>query len=393
MKKIILIFLVFIGGISSLSLFAQNPPLAEFRLGAENTGAYLSLLKNKRVGLVVNQSSMIGNQHLIDFLITQKVNVTHLYSPEHGIRGKALAGIKVDSSVDASTGLTITSLYGNNKKPTALQLSDVDVLIFDIQDVGVRYFTYISTLHYVMEAAAENNKTVIVLDRPNPNGKFIDGPVMTNEYKSFVGMHNIPVLHGLTVGELALMINGQGWLKNKVKVKKLHVIKMLNYQHNMPYSLPIKPSPNLPNDLTVRLYPSLGLFESTTVSVGRGTDKPFQLIGFNDKRAGEKLAKVSNKGWPQKGNIIFGEILTSDVFDGAGGLNISFFINWYQKLKQLGYKDDEIISRRVWLAKLMGNDTFYQQVVSGKTATQIKASWQKELADYKAMRESYLIYP
>ena len=394
MPKIIVIFLIFMGGLFNSTAFAQNSHLeSSFRLGAENTRDYLPLLKNKRVGLVVNQSSLIGQQHLIDFLIEKKVDVTHLYSPEHGIRGKALAGIKVDHSIDASTGLRVTSLYGNNKKPTALQLSDVDVLIFDIQDVGVRYFTYISTLHYVMEAAAENNKTVIVLDRPNPNGEFIDGPVMKDEYKSFVGMHNIPVLHGLTVGELALMINGQDWLKNKIKVKNLHVIKMLNYQHNMPYSLPIKPSPNLPNDLSIRLYPSLGLFESTTISVGRGTDKPFQLIGFNDKRAGKKLAKVSNKGWPQKGNIIFGEVLTSDVFDDAGGLNISFFINWYQKLKQLGYKDDEIISRRVWLAKLMGNDLFYQQVVSGKTPKQIKASWQDELNRYKKMRRSYLLYP
>lgn len=392
MKKILFVFLIFIGGTYSQITLAQNKT-SSFLLGAKNTDAYLFLLKNKRIGLVVNQSSQIGKQHLIDFLIAKKINVTHLYSPEHGIRGKALAGIKVNDSIDTSTGLAITSLYGKNKKPTSKQLNDVDVLIFDIQDVGARYFTYISTMHYVMEAAAENNKTVIILDRPNPNGEFIDGPVMRDEYKSFIGMHPIPVLHGLTVGELALMINDQGWLKDGVKVQDLHIAKMLNYNHNMHYSLPVSPSPNLPNDLSIQLYPSLGLFESTTISVGRGTDKPFQLIGFNDKRAGKEVAKVSDRGWPQKGNTIFGDDLTAEHFQRTKGLNISLYIHWYQKLKSLGYKDNEIISRRSWLAKLMGNDIFYQQVISGKTAPQIKASWKKELTEYRAMRETYLLYP
>ena len=392
MKKILFIFIFFIGASFSQVTFSRNNTTSLI-LGAENTDAYFSLLKNKRIGLVVNQSSVIGKQHLIDFLIEKKVNVTHLYSPEHGIRGKVLAGIKVGNSIDQSTKLPITSLYGKNKKPTAQQLADVDVLIFDIQDVGVRYFTYISTLHYVMEAAAENNKTVIVLDRPNPNGEFIDGPVMTDKYKSFIGMHKIPVLHGLTIGELALMINGQGWLKKGIKLQDLYIAEMLHYRHHTVYSLPVSPSPNLPNDLSVKLYPSLGLFESTTISVGRGTDKPFQLIGFNDKKAGNKLAKVSTKGWPQKGNIIFGDDLTRAHLQSTKGLNISLYIHWYQKLKSLGYKNSEIISRRTWLAKLMGNDIFYQQVISGKTSKQIKASWQIELDDYKQMRKKYLLYP
>ena len=393
MKKSLVIIFLFVYGFLFQNTFAQSANHSEFRLGAENTDFYLPLLKNKRVGLVVNQSSLVGKDHLIDFLIKNKVNVTHLYSPEHGIRGKALAGIKVDNSIDSATKLPITSLYGINKKPTKAQIKDIDVLIFDIQDVGVRYFTYISTMHYVMEAAAENSKTVIILDRPNPNGEFIDGPIMQADHASFVGMHPIPVLHGLTVGELALMINDQGWLKNSVKVDDLHIIKMRNYTHAMPYSLPIKPSPNLPNDLSIRLYPSLGLFESTNISVGRGTEKPFQIIGFNDKRVGKPLFKVSNKGWPQKNNFIYGDDLSQLTAKESSGLNINYYIQWYHKLKLLGYSNEDIINRREWLAKLIGTDVFYQQIIGDKTAKEIKMSWKGELKTYKAMRDVYLLYP
>ncbi len=395
MKKIIFIVVACIALVlSTISLsFAQKKVTQPFLTGAQNIKYYLPLLKNKRVGLVVNQTSMVGDVHLIDFLLAKKIHITRLFSPEHGIRGTAGAGQTVTDSFDCATGLPVTSLYGNNKKPLASQLSNVDLLVFDLQDLGVRYFTYISTMHLVMEAAAENNKALVILDRPNPNGGFIDGPIMQDKYKSFVGMDAIPLLHGLTVGELALMINGQGWLKNGIKVKHLYVSKMINYTHNMHYSLPIVPSPNLPNELSCRLYPSLGLFESTSISVGRGTDKPFQMIGFNDKRAGHLLGKVSSKGWPQKCNVVYGDDLSNLTVNNAGGLNIDYYIAWYHKLKKLKYTDNDIITKRLWLAKLMGTDRFYQQVVAGKSSKEIKASWAKGLTKYKIMRNKYVLYP
>jgi len=397
MKKIVLPLVVCMGIGIVFSYFLpswnKQKSAQQLRIGSENIEYYLPLLKNKRVGLVVNQTSMVGDVHLIDFLLAKKIHITHLFSPEHGIRGSVGAGKKVEDLVDSATGLTVTSLYGNNKKPTSEQLKDVDVLVFDLQDIGVRYFTYISTMHLVMEAAAENNKAMVILDMPNPNGGFIDGPIMQNEYKSFVGMDPIPLLHGLSVGELALMINGQGWLKNGIKLKHLYIAKMQHYTHNMRYVLPIKPSPNLPNELSIRLYPSLGLFESSSISIGRGTNKPFQMIGFNDKRVGHLLEKVSSEGWPQKGNVVYGDDLSHLDAGKVGGLNIDYYIAWYDKLKNLGYADDQIITRRAWLAKLMGTDTFYQQVVAGKSSKEIKASWANGLIMYKIIRNKYLLYP
>ncbi|MCK5819217.1 MAG: DUF1343 domain-containing protein [Psychromonas sp.] len=395
MKKILftLVFSIgFVFSTVSLALAQQKVP-QRFLVGAKNIDYYLPLLINKRVGLVVNQTSMIADVRLIDFLIAKKVNIIRLFSPEHGIGGKTPAGKKVETSIDLKTGLPVTSLYGDNKKPTDKQLKDVDVLVFDLQDVGVRYFTYISTLHLVMEAAAENNKMLIILDRPNPNGGFIDGPIMQPKYESFVGIDPIPLLHGLSVGELALMINGEGWLKNGVKVKHLYISKMQHYKHNMRYILPVKPSPNLPNELSVRLYPSLGLFESSSISIGRGTNKPLQMIGFNDKRAGKLLGRVSDKGWPQEGKVVYGDDLSHLKYNKVGGLNLGYYISWYKKLKKLGYADNEIITKRSWLASLMGTDSFYQQVIAGKSSKEIKASWAKGLANYKKQRKKYLLYP
>ena len=237
-------------------------------VGALRIDAYLKLLENKKVGLVANHTSMLNKTHLIDSLVSLGINVVKVFSPEHGFRGKADAGEKVNSDVDIKTGLTIVSLYGKNKKPTAEQFKDLDVIVFDIQDVGARFYTYISTMHYVMETCAETNKKLIVLDRPNPNGHYIDGPILEPAFKSFVGMHPVPIVHGMTVGEYAQMINGEKWLSNKIQCD-LTVIKTENYDHNRFYELPIKPSPNLPNMSSIALYPSLCLFEGTPISIGR----------------------------------------------------------------------------------------------------------------------------
>ncbi len=284
-----------IGLLSSVIFFGFSTPIlaqnntsktidnhSTILVGAENTANYLSKLKGKKVGLISNQTGIATingtTMHTVDLLLKHKINVVKLYSPEHGFRGDADAGTKVKSGVDTKTNLPIISLYGDNKKPKANQISDVDVLIFDMQDVGARFYTYISTLHYVLEAAAENGKKVIVLDRPNPNGHYVDGPVMKNEYKSFVGMHNVPIVYGMTIGEYAQMINGEGWLANSIKAD-LEIIPLINYTHQSKYNLPVKPSPNLPNAHAINLYPSTCLFEGTNVNEGRGTDIQFQVYG------------------------------------------------------------------------------------------------------------------
>ena len=233
-------------------------------------------LKAKHIALVANQSSLVGDTHLLELLLQQGLQVKTVFSPEHGFRGTADAGAKVDNSIDPETGVAVLSLYGKNKKPTPEALSGIDLLIFDLQDVGVRYYTYLSTLYYVMEAAAEQNIPLLILDRPNPNGAYVDGPVLENHHQSFVGMHPIPLLHGMTLGELALMIKGEAWI-NKAEQLKLFVLPIKNYQRNKPYDLPMRPSPNLPNAQAVALYPSLGFFEATPLSIGRGTDFPFQV--------------------------------------------------------------------------------------------------------------------
>ena len=245
-------------------------------LGAEKTESYLPLIKDKKIGVIGNQTSMIASAHLVDSLLSLNVEIVKVFSPEHGFRGDADAGTKVEDGIDVKTGLPIISLYGKNKKPYSKQLEGIDILLFDIQDVGARFYTYISTLHYVMEAAAENNIQVIVLDRPNPNGHYVDGSIREEKFKSFVGMHPIPIVHGMTIGEYAKMINGEHWIEKKCD---LTVIEMENYNHKMQYDLPIKPSPNLPNARAINLYPSLCLFDGTNVSVGRGTLFPFQHFG------------------------------------------------------------------------------------------------------------------
>src|SRR5690554_1092672 len=280
--------------------------------GADQPEAYLPLLKGKKVGLVVNQTSILtqqNNLHLVDFLLKEGIKVQKVFVPEHGFRGDADAGEVVKNDTDRKTGLPLVSLYGNNKKPSESAVADVDIIIFDLQDVGLRFYTYISTLHYLMEACAENGKPLLILDRPNPNGEYIDGPVLKEGFTSFVGMHPIPVVHGLTVGELALMVNGEAWLKNGVKCL-LTVVPMDHYRHDRVYKLPVQPSPNLPNHLSIRLYPSLCFFEGTEVSIGRGTDYPFQVAGYPDPAFGDfSFTPESRPGASdplQKGQLCYG---------------------------------------------------------------------------------------
>ncbi len=361
--------------------------------GAERTQEYLPYLKGKRVGVVANQTTVIGSSHLVDSLLAQGIRVVKVFSPEHGFRGTASAGEHVQSSRDKKTGLPIVSLYGTNKKPKPEQVADLDVLLFDIQDVGARFYTYISTLHYIMEAAAENQKEVLVLDRPNPNGFYVDGPVLKPEYESFVGMHPIPVVHGLTVGELATMINGEGWLKGGKKCK-LKVVRCVNYSHSDFYKLPVAPSPNLPNMSAVYLYPSLCFFEGTSVSVGRGTELPFQVIGspfidsgsynFTPKPTiGAKNPKHNGKSCTGYNLSAFGLLYVRNT----RGLYLHWLIGMNQKTK------GEFITRARFFDLLAGTDQLRQQIIQNHSLETIKESWKQDLDSYKKMRTNYLIYP
>lgn len=364
------------------------------RVGAERTEVVMRLLKDKRVGLVVNQTSILENQgkkHLLDVLVEGGIDVKTIFAPEHGFRGTADAGAEIADSKDLRTGVPIISLYGKNKKPTAGQLADLDVVVFDIQDVGARFFTYISTMHLVMEACAESGKQFIVLDRPNPND-FVDGPVRKPKFKSFVGMDALPVLHGLTVGELAWMINGEGWLLDTPDTCNLHIVKVENWKHGDPYWLPVKPSPNLPNDQAIRLYPSLCFFEATPFSIGRGTYFPFQVIGYPDEKYGEyNFTPESLPGFDtaplHKGRKCYGVNLQEYPYEG--GLTLRFLLDFYQKC---GSNPQFFFKRAQWFDLLAGTDELRQQISEGMTEEAIRESWKEELEDYKAMRAKYLLY-
>jgi len=380
-KKISL-FLLFL---LPLSLFAN------IVVGAEQQEQYVPLLKGKNVAVVVNQSSLVQGQHLVDALLQQQINVVKIFAPEHGFRGEADAGQHLKNGVDSATGLPIVSLYGKHKKPSRADLKNIDVLLFDIQDVGVRFYTYLSTLHYIMEAAAQSKIKVIVLDRPNPNGGRIDGEVLNLKYKSFVGMHPVPILYGMTIGEYALMINGEGWLKGGIQAD-LTVVPLGNYTHESYYSLEVKPSPNLPNDLSIYLYPSLAFFEGTTFSAGRGTLSQFQLYGspyYKKKKFSFK--PVSRKGakHPKHQNKkCYGVDLSTEVQETNGGINLGYLLDAY---KNYPYKKKFFLKSR-FIDKLAGSNKLRQQVLSGKSAKQIKKSWQKGLNRFKKVRQNYLLY-
>jgi len=363
-------------------------------LGAERTDAYLPLLAGKKVAMVVNHTSFIGSTHLVDSLLQLDIDIAKIFAPEHGFRGQADAGATVKNGKDDQTGLPIISLYGKNKKPTAAQLQGVDIVLFDIQDVGARFYTYISTMHYVMEACAEQNIPVIVLDRPNPNGHYVDGPMLEDKYRSFVGMHDIPVVHGLTVVELARMINGENWLENGIQCN-LAFVECKHYNRDMVYELPIKPSPNLPNARSIQLYPSLCFFEGTEANVGRGTDKQFQVVGhpkYPDhsfsytptSRSGAKYPKFQDKTCY---GIDFSRLSVEEI-KNEGQINLGYLIDYYNQMPQ---KDKFFLSNN-FLDKLAGTANLRKDILAGKTEAEIRAGWQKGLEDYKAMRVKYLLY-
>jgi uncharacterized protein YbbC (DUF1343 family) len=357
--------------------------------GAEQLSLYLPLIQHQNVGLVVNHTSMINGKHLIDTLIALNVPVKKIFAPEHGFRGDKDAGEIVKNDIDTKTGIPVVSLYGTIKKPSAEQLNDIDILIFDIQDVGVRFYTYISAMHYVMEACAENNKKLIVLDRPNPNGHYIDGPILQPQFKSYVGLHPIPIVHGLTVGELAKMINGEKWLSNGLQCD-LTVIPVKNYTHSTPYSLPVKPSPNLPNDLSIKLYPSLCLFEGTPISMGRGTLFPFQAIGYPNPAFGKfTFTPISIEGMsknpPHENKICYGiDFRDTEVPEG---FTLSYLIDFYNK-----YPNKEKFFNN-FFDRLAGNATLKERIKASWDEQAIRQEWAKDLQTYKSMRLKYLLYP
>lgn len=358
-------------------------------VGAEQTMDYLPLLKDKKVGIVGNQSSIIGQTHLVDSLLSLKVEVKKVFSPEHGFRGDADAGEHVSSEKDKKTGLPIVSLYGKNKKPTQDQLKGLDIIVFDIQDVGVRFYTYISTLHYVMEACAEANIPLIVLDRPNPNGHYVDGPVLDPKFTSFVGMHQVPIVYGMTIGEYGKMINGEGWLEKNYTCD-LTVIPCKNYNHNTPYSLPVPPSPNLRSDISIQLYPSLCILEATTVSVGRGTDGPFELYGHPD------FPKMDFSFTPEPGpgskdpkykNVICYGYNMGESERRETKFDLNFLLN-----SNLLLKGKTFVDRPEMFKLLSGNDVLIEQLKNGISEEEIRASWQEKLDAFKLIRAKYLMY-
>jgi len=374
------------------SAHAQKLP-TPVTVGAERMELLLPTLQGKRVALMVNQSSLVGSTgtHLVDTLLSQGINIVRLFVPEHGLRGKVDAGKNVRSGVDEKTGLPVVSLYGQRKRPTPEMLADIDLLVFDLQDVGTRFYTYISSMHYLMEACAEEGKTFVVCDRPNPND-FIDGPILEPDCRSFVGVDPLPVAHGLTVGELALMIDGERWLRggNTCHVK---VIPMVGWSHGDPYELPVRPSPNLPNSRSIELYPSLCFFEATIMSVGRGTSKPFQAIGYPDKRFGSivytpqiKLGEDSNPR--HKGRLCYGTDYTS-VSLPKRQIALSPLLDYYRKADSLGL---QLINQRQLFDLLAGTKKLRQQLSSGLSEEEIRTSWQAGLKAFQAKRARYLLY-
>lgn len=396
MKKTVLFsFLMMIFfSCTSMSTAQYQKSNSKIITGAQQLSTYLPQIKDKRVALLVNQTSTIGSVHLVDTLKNLGIDIRKVFAPEHGFRGDHSAGALIDNGVDIKTGLSVVSLYGKNKKPTPEMLQDIDVVIFDIQDVGVRFYTYISTMHYVMESCAEQNKKLIILDRPNPNGFYVDGPILQKEYSSFIGMHPIPIVHGLTVGELAGMIQGENWLKNNVKCDYT-IIKCENYTHDSLYQLPIKPSPNLPNMNSVYLYPYLGLFEGTNVSIGRGTSTPFQMVGrpgFKGEIEFTPHAIPGISDHPKYEGEICGGYRIEDTknpsFFEKPELNLEWFLLFYKNNTEENgpfFKD--------FIYKLVGNSSFKNQVISGMTSTEIRKSWQEDLDKYKLLRKKYLLYP
>lgn len=374
--------------IKEVSTQISAPLPKPIQTGADNSAVYLPLLKNKRIGIVTNQTGILSSgEHLVDFLLKNNIAVKNIYAPEHGFRGTADAGELIVDGKDSKTGLPVISLYGDNKKPKPNQLVGIDVMIFDLQDVGARFYTYISSLHYVMEACAEQNIPLIILDRPNPNGELVDGPLLEKEFKSFVGMHPIPVLHGMTIGEYGKMINGEKWLPNNLQCE-LTVVPCLNYAKSMSYSLPVKPSPNLPNDQAVNLYASLCFFEGTNVSVGRGTNKQFQIYGSPFLPESDfSFTPAPNLGAKDplyNGVICYGQDLSGHV--PVNRLEIQWLIDAYSQTK------DNSKFFNAFFTKLAGTKKLQQQIEAGIPEKAIRESWSADLKAFKNIRKNYEMY-
>ncbi|ASS50880.1 MAG: hypothetical protein CHH17_01220 [Candidatus Fluviicola riflensis] len=365
--------------------------MPDLQLGNERMPLYLDSLRGRRVAIIANQSSLVGDRHLVDTLLSLGIQIQKVFAPEHGFRGTADAGEKIWSHTDPVTGLPIVSLYGHNKKPRADQLWDVDVVLFDIQDVGVRFYTYISTLHYVMEACAENKKPLIVLDRPNPNAHYVDGPIREPEHTSFIGMHPVPIVYGMTIGEYALMVNGEFWLHNDV-VCQLYIVPCKNYKHKMKYEIPIAPSPNLKSDLAITLYPSLCFFEATTVSIGRGTERPFEMYGHPlFRKTDYSFTPVPTSGAKQplwENRLCNGYDLAAIQRKRAYEINLSWLLN---ARDQLG-DSLRFIDQKNFFDRLAGTSQLRKQLAEGLNAQDIKATWKPGLDQFQLVRKKYLIY-
>ena len=387
-RYILLLSLVMSITTTCLSQSLRLIPKEDYVYGALDTDNYIRLLTDQNVGVVANQTSMVGNTHLIDTLLSYGITVKRIFTPEHGFRGAADAGAKVNNGKDEKTGIEIASLYGKTKKPTPEMMRGIDVMLFDLQDVGVRFYTYISTLTYVMEACAENDIPLVVLDRPNPNGFYIDGPVLKPENKSFVGMHAVPVVYGMTIGEYAKMVNGEGWINGHCE---LTVVSIPGYQLNAIYELPVKPSPNLPNWESVYLYPSLCFFEGTVVSVGRGTDTPFQIFGHPSMRGDYEFTPAAKNGASKpllEGQRCRGLDLTEFAHDYAKNpaqLHLEWLIDAYQQLNNKAFFNN-------YFRLLSGDKQLQLDIENGKSADEIRASWKDDLEAFKAIRQKYLIY-
>ncbi len=408
-KKLLLLSVLFILSSSVISCQKKNkektPSLNKKEnivVGANQTEAYLNLLKGKRIAIAANNTSVIfkndDNQHLVDSLLSLNIKIEKIFTPEHGLRGTVDAGEIINNEIDEKTGIPIVSLYGDNNnnssnkfKPTKEQLENIDLVIFDIQDVGVRFYTYLSTMHYIMEACAENGIPVIVLDRPNPNGHYIDGPIVENEFKSFVGLHPVPIVYGMTIGEYAKMINGEKWLNNGIQCD-LTVIPLKNYTHKSTYNLPLRPSPNLPNDKSINLYASICMFEGTNVSCGRGTEMQFQIFGSPDLPS--DIYKFSFTPQPN-----FGSKNPKNMNQECHGLNLSknenlssLNFNWLIDAYNATSEKDEFFREKSFNI-LAGTNKLKDQIEQGLTFEEIKATWQNDLSSFKKIREKYLIYP
>ncbi|HEY0670529.1 MAG TPA: DUF1343 domain-containing protein [Sphingobacteriaceae bacterium] len=374
----------------------------KLKTGADQTEKYLPYLKGKTVGMVINPTSIIGKTFSVDSLRSLGVNIVKLFGPEHGFRGDASAGVSVDNNIDAKTGIPVVSLYGKHHTPTAEDLKGIDIMIFDIQDVGVRFYTYINTLQRVMEACAENGKELMILDRPNPNGFYVDGPILDPALKSGIGINPIPIVHGLTVAEYALMLNGEGWLKNKLKCK-LNIVKVADYTHSTPYVLPVKPSPNLNTQQSILLYPTLCLFEGTIISQGRGTMFPFTVLGNPDLKGKYKFFFVpkSIKGMSEtplhQDKPCYGLDLrkyNTNNFRKTGRINLSWLMELYKaypyKEKFFDFKQSNQMGN---FDKLAGTTSLKKQIIEGKSEEEIRQSWEPGLSQYRLMRKKYLLYP